>query len=74
MNNFARIRSDYSTDTCMTIAMSEDGDISFKIIGTGEMRIATSGGHFHGLDLVKVIDAFRYAIDVINDVEKDGEQ
>lgn len=66
--DFARIRSDYSPDTGMTMAMSDDGDIAIKIIGTGEMRIATSGGQFHGNDLCRVVEAFRNVIEVINDV------
>lgn len=74
MSNFARIRSDYSPNTCMSISMSDDGDISLKIYGEGEMRIATSGGHLHGEKLNKVIEAFSNVINTINDAREDGEQ
>ena len=73
MTNFVRIRSDYSPDTCLTIAMSEDGDISIKIYGDGEMRIATSGSRLHGEDLVKVLEAFQNVMNVIEEVTKNNE-
>jgi len=69
MRNLVRIRSDYSPDTCMTIFQSEDGDIAVKVFGTGEMRITGEGGHLHGNDLVKVMEAFRNLMDVISEVE-----
>lgn len=73
MNWFARIRSDYSPDTCLLITRSEDGDIGIKIVGDGVMRIATSGGHLHGTDLVNVVDAFQNVIEVINSTKKPRE-
>lgn len=66
MDGFARIRSDYSPDTLLLISRSEDGDVGIKIVGDGEMRIATDGGHLHGDALVMVIDAFQTLINVIN--------
>ncbi len=66
MVEFARIRSDYSHDTLLLISRSEDGDVGIKIVGDGEMRIATDGGHLHGDALVRVIDAFQTLINVIN--------
>ena len=70
MTDFVRIQSDYSPDTYLTIAMSEDGDIALKIHGDDEMRIATSGSRFHGKDLVKILNAFRNVMDVIDEVQK----
>lgn len=52
----------------MVIVRSEDGDISMKIYGEGEMRIAMSGGFFHGNDLVRVVEAFDNVIKVINEI------
>ena len=69
-NNFAKIRSDYSPTTSLMISISEDGDIGIKIVGDGEMRIAESGGHFHGEDYCKLMDAFRNVVEVINEVTK----
>ena len=74
MIDFARIRSDYSPDTCLTMTRSEDGDIALKIFGNGEMRIATSGSRLHGKDLVKVLKAFQNLMNVIDEVTKNNEQ
>jgi hypothetical protein len=68
MKDFVKIKSDYSPDTYLTIAMSEDGDIALKIYGDDEMRIATSGSRFHGKDLVKILDAFQNLMRVIDEV------
>ena len=69
MTDFVRIQSDYSPETYLTIAMSEDGDIALKIYGDGEMRISTSGSRFHGKDLVKVLNAFQNVMRVIDEVQ-----
>lgn len=69
MTDFVRIQSDYSPDTYLTIAMSEDGDIALKIYGDDEMRITTSGSRFHGKDLVKILDAFQNVMRVIDEVQ-----
>ncbi len=55
----AVLRSDYSPETRLVLAKTEDGDVVMKIIGKGEMRIATSGGQFHGEELLEVLDAFQ---------------
>ena len=68
MSDFVRIRSDYSPDTCMVIARSDDGDISMRIYGSGEMRIAMCGGFFHGNDLVRISEAFSNVIKVIKEI------
>lgn len=70
MYDFAKIRSDYSPTTSLMISISEDGDIGIKIVGDGEMRIAESGGHFHGKDYCRLMDAFRNVVEVINEVTK----
>ena len=62
----AKLRSDYSTDTWLRITQSDDGDISLKIIGDGEMRITTSGSRLKGQDLLDVIEAFITVIDISN--------
>lgn len=70
MTNFVRIQSDYSSDTYLTIAMSEDGDVALKIYGDDEMRITTSGSRFHGKNLAKILDAFQNLMCVIDEVQK----
>ena len=69
---YAKIRSDYSPDTCLIIVMSEDGDISIKILGDGEMRIAMSGGHIHGKALCDIVNAFRKLMDVMDKISQDN--
>lgn len=54
---YSKAHSDYSPDTYMKMVRTDDGDIVFKICGTGEMRIATSGGHYHGQKLAAVLRA-----------------
>ena len=48
---YIKVRSDYDPDTYMQIVHNDDGDFIFKIRGNGEMRIALSGGKFHGKQL-----------------------
>ena len=74
MIDFVRIQSDYSPDTYLTIAMSEDGDIALKIYGDDEMRITTSGSRFHGKNLVKVLNAFQNVMRVIVEVQKNEQE
>ena len=62
----AKLRSDYSIDTCLLITQSDDGDVSLKIIGDGEMRITTSGSRIKGQDLLDLIGAFVTVIDIAN--------
>lgn len=59
------IRSDYSPETMLRITMTDDGDVVFKIRGPGEMRIATSGGQFHGLQLAQICEAAKALITAI---------
>lgn len=58
-----KIPSDYDPNTFLRLTQTEDGDVILKIIGNGEMRIATSGGMLHGLELVAVVNAFKAIID-----------
>ncbi len=51
------VKSDYDPDTGLRIIRNIDGDIIFKISGKGEMRIATSGGKFHGKKLNAILEA-----------------
>lgn len=53
----AFFESDYAPGTYLRIVQTDDGDIVFKISGTGEMRIATSGGKLHGKKLSNVCTA-----------------
>lgn len=57
-----KIRSDYDPNTILTITTTDDGDVILHIHGDGEMRIATSGGQFHGNRLVAITDAFKKVI------------
>ena len=66
----ALFQSDYSPDTTMRITMTEDGDVIFKIRGPGEMRIATSGGHFHGQQLAKFCEAAKAMLEVVQESNK----
>lgn len=68
------IQSDYSPDTTMRITMTEDGDVIFKIRGPGEMRIATSGGSFHGQQLAKFCEAAKAIMEVAEQNDKEGEK
>ena len=72
MTDFVKIRSDYSPDTYLTMARSEDGDIALKIYGDDEMRITTSGSRFHGEDLAKILNAFQNLMRVIDEVQKNN--
>lgn len=64
----ARIRSDYSTSK-LTLMQSDDGDIiiSIKTYGNDVFRIATSGGQFHGEQLVNIVKKFEELIDLLNE-------
>lgn len=64
------LKSDYSPDTSMRITMTEDGDVVFKIRGSGEMRIATSGGAFHGQQLAKFCEAAKAMMEVAEENNK----
>lgn len=64
------LRSDYSPETTMRITMTEDGDVIFKIRGPGEVRIATSGGAFHGQQLAKFCEAARVIMEVAEEGNK----
>lgn len=58
--------SDYAPGTYLRIVQTDDGDIVFKIKGSGEMRIATSGGRLHGKKLVAVCKAASALIDALS--------
>ena len=60
-----RIESDYAPGTFLTMCRTNDGDIILKISGKGEMRIATSGGQFHGKELAVITSAFGELIDYL---------
>ncbi len=60
----ALVRSDYST-TKLSIMQTDDGDVIVKIYGSDEFRIATSGGQFHGEQLVKITEKFNELIDLL---------
>lgn len=60
----ALVRSDYST-TKLSIIQTDDGDIVVKTHGSDEFRIATSGGQFHGEQLVKITSKFNELIDLL---------
>ena len=63
--------SDYAPGTYLRIVQTDDGDIVFKIRGSGEMRIATSGGKLHGEKLNAVSKAASALIDALSmDEEK----
>lgn len=61
-----KVQSDYSPEMYMKIVCTDDGDVIFKIIGNGEMRIATSGGQFHGKKLNAVIAAANALVDALS--------
>lgn len=54
---YVKVRSDYDPDTYMQVVHNIDGDFIFKIRGNGEMRIALSGGQFHGNQLAAICAA-----------------
>lgn len=58
--------SDYAPGTFLRIVQTDDGDVVFKISGTGEMRIATSGGRLHGKKLNAVCAAASALIDALS--------
>lgn len=64
--DYVKIQSDYSPDTYMRIHRICDGDVIFKIRGKGEMRIATSGGQFHGKKLIAILDAVKALMEAIS--------
>lgn len=63
---YIEVHSDYSPDTYMKMVRTDDGDVVFKICGSGEMRIATSGGHLHGKKLVAVLQAANDLMDAFS--------
>ena len=67
----ARLRSDYSPETTLSIIRNEDGDFCLRIFGKGEMRIAMSGSRLRGDEFFRVVDALQNLIDVI---PEDGER
>ena len=56
---YIKIQSDYDPNTYMQIVHNYDGDFVFKIRGNGEMRIALSGGQFHGKQLAAICEAIK---------------
>lgn len=60
----ALVRSDYST-TKLSLIQTDDGDIVIKTMGTDEFRIATSGGQYHGENLVNIVNKFSELIDLL---------
>lgn len=65
MTKTVYVKSDYDPDTGLRIVRNVDGDIIFKISGKGEMRIATSGGKFHGNKLGAILKASEALIDAL---------
>lgn len=63
---YLKVHSDYAPDTYMKLVRTDDGDVIFKICGKGEMRIATSGGQFHGRKLVAITEAVNSLIDALS--------
>ena len=70
MAKIARLRSDYSPKTVLTMVLTDDGDVCMRIFGDGEMRIATSGSQLKGEDHIRVLDALKTLIDAVESVEK----
>lgn len=68
---FIKVKSDYDPDTYMKIVHNSEGDVIFKIYGNGEMRIALSGGQFHGKELCTIIDAVKALMDAISNARWD---
>ena len=65
----AVFESDYAPGTTLFLLQTDDGDIIVKTRGSGEMRIATSGGKMHGRNLVDCVGGFAKAIDAINNAK-----
>ena len=72
--DFVKIKSDYDPDTYMRIHRNSEGDVIFKIGGNGEMRIALSGGQFHGKKLCAIIDAVKALMEAISAEEEEQAQ
>lgn len=70
MAKVARLRSDYSPRTVLTMVLTDDGDVCMRIFGDGEMRIATSGSQLKGEDHIRVLDALKTLIDAVESAEK----
>lgn len=70
MAKVARLRSDYSPKTVLTMVLTDDGDVCIRIFGDGEMRIATSGSQLKGEDHIRVLDALKTLIDAVEFAEK----
>lgn len=70
---YIKIHSDYSPDAYMKMIRTDDGDVVFKIGGKGEMRIATSGGQFHGKKLVAICDAVSALMDAFSMCDDNSE-
>jgi hypothetical protein len=66
-NNFAIVRSDYDPGTIMRIVRTDDMDISIRICGKGEFKIAgIGGGGYLPIDRkMKVIKLFSDIIDTL---------
>lgn len=60
-----KVQSDYDPKTSIRITQTEDGDFIFKIHGSGEMRIATSGGQLYRDKLVAVCRAVNDLMDAL---------
>lgn len=63
--------SDYAPGPTLQIVQTDDGDIILKVRGSGEMRIATSGGKLRGRKLVECVEGFSK---IITALEKDDEK
>lgn len=59
---YVKVQSDYAPDTYMQLVHNDEGDFVFKIRGNGEMRIAVSGGQFHGKRLGAICEAAKALI------------
>lgn len=64
------LKSDYAPDTALRITITDDGDCIFCILGHGEMRIATRGGHIHGDDLVNICGDISVLVSHISEINK----
>lgn len=64
--------SDYSPGTNLRLIKLDDGDVIIKIIGSGEMRIAASGGKLHGEKLVQCLKGFDSVIDALIEAENEN--
>ena len=62
---YIKVRSDYDPDTYMQIVHNNDGDFIFKTRGNGEMRIALSGGQFHGKQLTAICEAAKALMEAL---------